>query len=386
MTLAEYPEATWYPIPGFGFPQGTHGRSGFKSHWIIIHGTASGDGTALQQARFFAANGGHGVHFVIGKDGTVIQMVLLGDASYGNGIIQSPHDAWWTSAVNPNLTTVSIEHCKTHSDNSDPLTAAQQAASFRLVKWLCQKLNIPARKADGAGGITGHYSIEGIDRKYCPNTYPWEALWASLSAPASTATPTSTPTPIQPTGGPMVPAGWHDDEQNKVLTAPNGVVVVHGFRDTVLNPRSILGWDHDWRANDWPLAPEKTLASVEPGNASIGGGTRQDFRMTSLGWTQSRNVYQIWAGQDLLALQQQMATVAQHNADLQAKLTDTQNKLTALQATQGLGLSPAQAAVINQFMPYIVGIAAGAPSFTTAFANVPRPNVTAPLPAAPVTN
>ncbi len=37
-------------------------------------------------------------------------------------------------------------------------------------------------------------------------------------------------------GGSMVPTGWHD--ANNILTAPNGVVVVRGFRDYVLN--------HNW--------------------------------------------------------------------------------------------------------------------------------------------
>lgn len=386
MTLAEYPEATWYPIPGFGFPQGTHGRSGFKSHWIILHGTASGDGTALQQARFFAANGGHGVHFVIGKDGTIIQMVLLGDAAYGNGIIQSPHDSWWTSAVNPNLTTVSIEHCKMHSDNSDPLTPAQQEASFRLVKWLCQKLGIPARKADGAGGITGHFSIEGIDRKYCPNTYPWEALWAYLGGTSAQPQPPAGP------GGVMVPSGWHDN--GTTLTAPNSVTVIRGFREVVLNPQKYLGWTEDWKANDWPLAVEQTLASVEPGNASIGGGARQDFRMTSLGWTTSRNVYQIWVGQDVLALQQQMTTVAQHNASLQDALRKADDQIKALQQQQSAPVPTLPGNFVqpmNSLVALLPQLAALSPQLASAWANIsaqqPKPSVTAPLPApAQVTN
>ena len=183
---AEYPGASWVACPGFGFPTGTHGQN--HPRWIILHGTASGDGTAEQQARFFAGTSAHGVHFVIGKDGTVIQLVALADAAYGNGIIQAPHDSWWTPAVNPNLQTISIEHCKMAADNSDLLTPAQQDASFRLVKWLCDRLNIPARKADASGGITGHFSIEGVDRKNCPGPYPWDELFNFL-------------------GGSMVPTG-----------------------------------------------------------------------------------------------------------------------------------------------------------------------------------
>lgn len=189
---AEYPGAGWVACPGFGFPQGAHGRNGQQARWIVLHGTASGDGTAEQQARYFSGASDHGVHFVIGKDGTVIQLVALADAAYGNGgptaqeMQQHQYAAFWQptldAGVNLNLVTVSIEHCKIASDNSDVLTPAQQDASFRLVAWLCQTLSIPPRQADEQGGITGHCSINGIERVNCPGVYPWEALWSVLGA------------------------------------------------------------------------------------------------------------------------------------------------------------------------------------------------------------
>ncbi len=76
-----------------------------------------------------------------------------------------------------------------------------------------------------------------------------------------------------------VPTGWKDD--GKTLIAPNGIPVVHGFRDYVLG--------HSWDANSFPLAPEQVVSggSIEPGNAAIGPGSRQDFRLSSLGWTQT---------------------------------------------------------------------------------------------------
>jgi len=65
----------------------------------------------------------------------------------------------------------------------------------------------------------------------------------------------------------------------------------------------------NWDANNLPLAGEQVIrsGSIEPGNASIGPGSRQDFRLTSLGWTESRNVYVIYVGQDIRALEQQLA-------------------------------------------------------------------------------
>lgn len=114
-----------------------------------------------------------------------------------------------------------------------------------------------------------------------------------------------------------IPEGWHDD--GTTLTAPNGVVVVKGFREWVLTHP----WDHD----DYPLAVERVLPSIEPGNPSIGAGSRQDFRMTSLGWTTSRNVYKIWVGQDITALQAQVAKL-----EAQLKETAPTLDLAALKA------------------------------------------------------
>jgi hypothetical protein len=112
-----------------------------------------------------------------------------------------------------------------------------------------------------------------------------------------------------------IPAGWKDD--GKTLVAPNGVPVVKGFRDYVLS--------HTWDANNWPLAAEQVVSSgsIEPGNVAIGSGSRQDFRLTSLGWTESRNVYVIYVGQDIRALTAQLAAANAHVAQLEVQLAST---------------------------------------------------------------
>ncbi len=112
-----------------------------------------------------------------------------------------------------------------------------------------------------------------------------------------------------------IPEGWHDD--GTTLMAPNGVAVVKGFRQWILT--------HPWDSDNYPLAVERTLPSIEPGNPSIGAGSRQDFRLTSLGWTPSRNVYVIWVGQDIVALQAQVA-------QLQAQLKQPPVDVAALKA------------------------------------------------------
>jgi hypothetical protein len=126
-----------------------------------------------------------------------------------------------------------------------------------------------------------------------------------------------------------IPTGWKDD--GKTLVAPNGVPVVMGFREYVLAHSGENGGENGWDANNWPLAAERviTSGSIEPGNAAIGPGSRQDFRLTSLGWTQSRNVYVIYVGQDIRALEQQLAAANAHVAQLEAQLASTPAPVSA---------------------------------------------------------
>jgi hypothetical protein len=142
-----------------------------------------------------------------------------------------------------------------------------------------------------------------------------------------------------------IPDGWHDN--GTTLTAPNGVVVVMGFREWILS--------HTWDSIDYPMAAERVLPSIEPGNPSIGAGSRQDFRMTSLGWTTSRGVYKIWVGQDIRELEAQVARLEAQlkaaaptldMAALKADAATIQAALKPLEA-QEPPLQAAEAAVID---------------------------------------
>jgi len=57
----------------------------------------------------------------------------------------------------PKSYTISIEHVKSQTDNSDILTPQQQQASFALVKDICQRNGIGMHDADNTTGITGHF-------------------------------------------------------------------------------------------------------------------------------------------------------------------------------------------------------------------------------------
>jgi N-acetyl-anhydromuramyl-L-alanine amidase AmpD len=174
-------DALWVPNTNF-FPE----RNGFQPRYVIIHGTA-GFTSAKEVAYFFKASetGPNPVstHYILGLEGQLAQCVDERDAAWGNGYVMEGHDPWWSLALNPNLITISIEHVKLSRDNSDELTPLQKAASFRLVKNICLRHSIPTRWADPLGGITGHFSMDPVNRSFCPGPYPWDELFSYLSLP-----------------------------------------------------------------------------------------------------------------------------------------------------------------------------------------------------------
>lgn len=159
-------------------------RNGLKPKYIILHGTAGGT-NAEAIANYFAStqNTDNPVssHYVIGVDGEVVQCVSESDGAYANGAFSAGYASWWDTSVNPNLTTISIEHCKPSLDNSDTLTPAQQESSFKLIKDIATRWHIPCKGADSSGGITGHFSIDPVNRSNCPGSYNWDALWSYLN-------------------------------------------------------------------------------------------------------------------------------------------------------------------------------------------------------------
>lgn len=158
-------------------------RNGVHPRYIIIHGTA-GARRAQNVAAYFASTEGTpksvSSHYIIGQDGTIVQCVSERDGAWANGLLTEGHDSFWDVSINPNLLTIAIEHCNPSLDNSDALTSPQLLASFVLVHDICQRWGIPMRKADAVGGITGHFSLDPVNRSYCPGNYPWEQLWTFL--------------------------------------------------------------------------------------------------------------------------------------------------------------------------------------------------------------
>jgi Negative regulator of beta-lactamase expression len=286
------------------------GRNGFTPRYVVCHGTAGGT-SAQAIAQYFKGTEGTNnpvsAHYVIGVDGTIVRCNSEDDGSYANGVVTAGHDPWWSDSGNPNPNdiTVSIEHCKPDNANATPLTPAQQASSFWLIKDICQRNNIPMRAADASGGVTGHYSIDPVNRARCPGAYDFNALWQYLANGGNTMDS-------------VLNHGWTDD--GHTLYAPDKKFsVVLGFRDYVLNPAN------NWNPDDIPLEAEHSSNPVEMSNTSLGTGTSQLFRMSRLGYAQGK-IYKTWIGQELAWYQKQLAILQSQITTLQ-KLPSVTNLL-----------------------------------------------------------
>ncbi len=152
---------------------------------IVIHKTAcNGKCSAESVANYFHNDlrGHKSVHFIVGLDGEVVQVVHLKDGAGGNCCLETGHDTYWDSYKakygNLNRCTISIEHVDQTVDNSQAMPQVQVDASFKLVHWLCQVYNLPTSH------IKGHNTLDPLSRKDCPgSTYPMQKLLASFTVP-----------------------------------------------------------------------------------------------------------------------------------------------------------------------------------------------------------
>lgn len=292
------------------------GREGQTPHYVIIHGTAGGE-SAEAIANYFAQSTTQAsTNYVIGRDGTVICSVEEQNAPWANGLITGPpgasgngigngyHDSWWDNGPNPNLRSVSIEHVKPSSDNSDILTPEQSLASFQLIKHICERWSIPMQPADASGGIVGHYSLDPVNRALCPNWYPWSALWDYVAGES---------------GGKVVgiPDGWTDS--NGTLKAPNGHIVVKGMRDYIMK--------NTWDADNWPVEDEQhNVNPVEMSNPKLGAGNRQRFNKGVLEYTTALGVFPAYVGPEMIAMEKRIHELSTQVTTLQAQLAKATGK------------------------------------------------------------
>lgn len=98
-------------------------------------------------------------HYVIGRDGEVVQMVRNADTAH--------------HASNANARSIGIEHCANKPSRRNrrdlPPTMAQYQASAHLVAWLCAQYGLPIDRTH----IVGHREADSITDHDCPTSY-WD--------------------------------------------------------------------------------------------------------------------------------------------------------------------------------------------------------------------
>lgn len=171
MAEAEYPGAVWSPSPNHS------SRKGAVVDKVVIHITDGGPSLRNCVERFQKAETKASPHFVVARDGTVVQLVELDRAAWhASGwnlesvgiehIARSPHElkSW------PKLsreTRRKLVECDEDADSAtDPglmPTEAQIAASSALVKWLCERLGLPCDREH----VRGHYECPGTTHEDC---------------------------------------------------------------------------------------------------------------------------------------------------------------------------------------------------------------------------
>jgi len=113
------------------------GRRGFSPDAIVVHrAEGSMKGTI---AWFLTPESQVSAHFVIAKNGYIVQMVNLHDTAWHAGIVKDPKWTFLKPGVNPNLYTIGIE---LEGYAGEPAPFVQHLALKELIEKLCQDFNI----------------------------------------------------------------------------------------------------------------------------------------------------------------------------------------------------------------------------------------------------
>lgn len=283
--------------------------------WLIIHKTA-GFHTVDDLGVYFQTNAGMVTsHYGVGLEGEIAQFVHENRGACANCCLSNGHASFLPDdGRNFNNWTISIEHIDPATDNSTPLTPKQQEASFPLIKDICTRNNIPMRYGDANGGIIFHHDLDPVNRSRCPGNYPYDALWAYLDNGGTT---------MGTTDG--FPDKWNDD--GTTLTAPNGQKVTGGFRMFIYhNP-----WDND----DYPITGEIHTDRLEDSNTSLGGGTIQYFRKSTLEVSSDPKhpgCFRGWVGQELYKVKQEQTADTGEDKQAASTIANLDKEIASLKA------------------------------------------------------
>ncbi|MGE5449813.1 MAG: N-acetylmuramoyl-L-alanine amidase [Methanomassiliicoccales archaeon] len=154
------------------------GRGGRKPIAIVEHITAGQMPGTLSWLRNPKAKAS--AHYLVTKNGRIIQLVRDEDTAYTVGNVQSPDWAYY-DGTNPNSYTLNVEH---EALAGESLTESQYQASLWLHILLVDRWNIPIDNDH----IIGHYRIDSVNRPNDPGPgFPWQRLFTDLQAATNPA-------------------------------------------------------------------------------------------------------------------------------------------------------------------------------------------------------
>lgn len=167
----------WYPSNNFSPGRRKYGTQTEQILAIVDHVTAG----AYPGCRDWLCNPAAkaSAHYIVTRDGKIIQLVKEGDTAWHGGIVNKPSWGLYDKmGFNPNRWTLSIEHEEYAGDGEPGLTEIQYQASLWLHKQLVAKYSIPIDDEH----IVGHYRIDSVDRPNCPGpNFPWARLFNDLN-------------------------------------------------------------------------------------------------------------------------------------------------------------------------------------------------------------
>jgi N-acetyl-anhydromuramyl-L-alanine amidase AmpD len=180
---AEYPGATWIPAPSTNFAPAARTREDVR--WIVIHTTEDKADVAIRRLTDPARR--VSVHYLVRRDGSVVQFVRNEDVAYHAGNLAY------------NRASISIEHER--YDGAE-ITPAQLRASRDLVRWLFRRYAIQPRIVVGlapadpsaGSGLIGHDQVPdlrhsprggGENHHTDPVHWDWAAYRAALELSAA---------------------------------------------------------------------------------------------------------------------------------------------------------------------------------------------------------
>ncbi|CAH1205545.1 hypothetical protein PAECIP111893_02368 [Paenibacillus plantiphilus] len=164
-------------VPNYG-TRGTH-----KPIAIVDHITIGKRGSVINT---FMNPGGNSSHYLVCRDGAILQFVDLTNRAHTNGIVNTPKSPLvrQMGGINANYYTATIEHEGYLGNGIDgELTEAQFYASCWLHKWIQTEV---IRIYGNTISLNSHQVIahNQIDSKKgtCPGVnFPWTRLYAELS-------------------------------------------------------------------------------------------------------------------------------------------------------------------------------------------------------------